>query len=162
MSVNSSIQNKRISNVLVAIDGSEHSFRAAEYALELAKLYDSKLFAVTVSYVPAKDGLTQKQVLSKALVEYESAASAVGAAQVAETWFDNFMQNAASKGVDLRPELINSTRPVDYVILEYAEDQKIDLIVVGTKGRTGFKRLLLGSTASSLVTYAHCAVLVVK
>jgi nucleotide-binding universal stress UspA family protein len=50
----------------------------------------------------------------------------------------------------LKTELINSARPVDYVILEYAEEQKkkIDLIVVGTKGTTGFKKLLLGSVAS--------------
>jgi nucleotide-binding universal stress UspA family protein len=48
------------------------------------------------------------------------------------------------------------------VILEFAEEQNVDLIVVGTKGRTGFKKLLLGSTATSVVTYAHCPVLVVK
>jgi nucleotide-binding universal stress UspA family protein len=48
------------------------------------------------------------------------------------------------------------------MILEYAEEQKIDLIVVGTRGRTGFKKLLLGSIASSIVTYAHCHVIVVK
>lgn len=44
----------------------------------------------------------------------------------------------------------------------YAEKENVDLIVVGTRGRSGFKRLLLGSIASGVVTYAHCPVLVVK
>jgi nucleotide-binding universal stress UspA family protein len=61
----------------------------------------------------------------------------------------------------LKTELINSHRPVDYVILEY-EEKNIDLIVVGTRGRSGFKRLLLGSIASSVVSYAHCPVMIVK
>jgi nucleotide-binding universal stress UspA family protein len=43
-------------------------------------------------------------------------------------------------------ELINSPRPVDYVILEYAEEKQIDLIILETRGRTGFKKLLLGIT----------------
>ena len=157
MATNAAYENRKVSNILVAIDGSEHSFKAAEYALELAKLYGSRLFAVTVTYIPTQDKLTQKQVIGKGLVEDESAGT-----KDSETWFDNFVQNAASMGVDLKPELINSTRPVDYVILEFAEEQNVDLIVVGTKGRTGFKKLLLGSTATSVVTYAHCPVLVVK
>jgi nucleotide-binding universal stress UspA family protein len=46
--------------------------------------------------------------------------------------------------------------------VEYAEEHKIDLIVIGTKGRSGIKKMLLGSTASGVVTYAHCPVMVVK
>ena len=44
----------------------------------------------------------------------------------------------------------------------YGEDQKFDLVVVGTRGMTGIKKMLLGSTASDIVTYAHCPVLVMK
>ncbi len=157
MTTNEPAEIRKISNIMVAIDGSEHSFKAAEYALELAKLYNSKLFAVTVTYIPTQDKLTQKQVIGKDMVENKSSSI-----QASETWFDNFILKAATIGVELKPELINSTRPVDYVILEFAEEQSIDLIIVGTKGRTGFKKLLLGSTASSIVTYAHCPVLVVK
>ena len=47
-------------------------------------------------------------------------------------------------------------------ILDYAEENNFDLIVIGTRGRSGFKRLLLGSVASHVITYAHCPVLVVK
>jgi nucleotide-binding universal stress UspA family protein len=47
-------------------------------------------------------------------------------------------------------------------IIAYAENESIDLIVVGTRGTTGFKRLLLGSVVSGIIAYAHCPVLVVK
>ena len=47
-------------------------------------------------------------------------------------------------------------------IIDYAENNNVNLIVVGAKGRRGFKRLLLGSVASGVVTYAHCTVLVVR
>jgi nucleotide-binding universal stress UspA family protein len=47
-------------------------------------------------------------------------------------------------------------------IVEYAEREKTDLIVTETRGRFAFKRILFGSTASGVVTPAHCPVMVVK
>jgi nucleotide-binding universal stress UspA family protein len=47
-------------------------------------------------------------------------------------------------------------------IIQYADQENIDLIVIGTRGRSGVKKLLLGSTASGVVTYADCPVLVTK
>ena len=58
--------------------------------------------------------------------------------------------------------IIASTARTAAEIVDYAQQENVDLIVVGTKGRSGFKRLLLGSTASGVVTYAHCPVLVIK
>jgi nucleotide-binding universal stress UspA family protein len=80
----------------------------------------------------------------------------------AKSWLDNFTQAAKESNVLLKTELINSHRPVDYVIMEYAEQEKMDLIVMGTRGHSGLKDLLLGSLASSVITYAHCPVMVVK
>lgn len=80
----------------------------------------------------------------------------------AKTLFKKFNQDAKENNIQLKTELINSHRPVDYVLLEYAEKENIDLIVVGTRGMSGFKKILLGSIASGVVTYAHCPVLVVK
>jgi nucleotide-binding universal stress UspA family protein len=152
---NSSV--KRFGKILIAIDGSEHSFQAAEYALDLAKKFEAQLYAVTVTYIPASENLSHKQVLSKSLVEDGNKDM-----KNSEQWFDNFVQKASEYNVNLKTELLNSTRPVDYVLLEFAEENGIDLIVMGTKGRTGFKKLLLGSVASSVSTYAHCPVLIVK
>lgn len=47
-------------------------------------------------------------------------------------------------------------------IIQYAEKNKMDLIVTGSRGMSGFQKMLLGSVASGVVTYAHCPVLVVK
>jgi nucleotide-binding universal stress UspA family protein len=136
---------------MVAVDGSEHSLKAAEYALEVAKSFNAQLFAITVTSVPQSYHLRQEDVLEESSEMNDSKA-----------WLEKFSREAKTDNIELKTELINSHRPVDYVILEYAEENNIDLIVVGTRGRSGFKRLLLGSIASSVVTYAHCPVMVVK
>jgi nucleotide-binding universal stress UspA family protein len=79
-----------------------------------------------------------------------------------KAWLEKFSRKAKTDNIGLKTELINSHELVDYVILEYAEEKNIDLIAVGTRGRLGFKRLLLGSIASSVVSNAHCPVMVVK
>jgi nucleotide-binding universal stress UspA family protein len=65
------------------------------------------------------------------------------------------------KKIEIKAEIISSIN-IAGGILDYAEENNIDLIVIGTRGKSGFKRLLLGSVASHVVTYAHCTVLVVK
>jgi nucleotide-binding universal stress UspA family protein len=78
-----------------------------------------------------------------------------------KAWLEKFSRKAKTDNIGLKTELINSHGPVDYSILKYAEEKNIDLIVVGTRGRSGFKNRL-GSIASSVVTYAHCPIMVVK
>jgi nucleotide-binding universal stress UspA family protein len=145
------VSNPKFSKIMVAIDGSEHSLKAAEYALGIAKSFNAQLFAITVTSVPESYHLKQEDVLKQSNEMDDS-----------KTWLEEFSHSAKTENIELKTELINSHRPVDYVILEYAEEKNIDLIVVGTRGRSGFKRLLLGSVASSVVSYAHCPVMVVK
>lgn len=80
----------------------------------------------------------------------------------AENWFEEYTQRAKQTGIIIWTDLINSHRPVDYVLLEYAEEKNINLIVTGTRGRNTMQRLVLGSVASRVVTYAHCPLLLVK
>ena len=47
-------------------------------------------------------------------------------------------------------------------ILDYAKDNNVDLVVVGTKGMTGLKHFLLGSVANNIISHAHCPVLAVR
>ena len=148
-------EDSKFSKIMVAIDDSEHSLKAAEYALEMAKSFRSQLYAVTVTYVPESYHLKQEDVLNQSI-------EMRGSIEDAKTWLEKFNQDSREDSIQLKTELINSQRPVEYVILEYAEKNDIDLIVLGTRGRSGFKKLLLGSIASSVVTYAHCPVMVVK
>ena len=62
----------------------------------------------------------------------------------------------------MRAEMIDSAESAYAAIVEYAEKENVDLIVLGTKGKTGFKRIILGSVAFGVVTHATCPVLVVK
>jgi nucleotide-binding universal stress UspA family protein len=151
LSPSEAVLHSKISRIMVAIDGSEHSLKAAEYALEVAKSFNAQLFAVTVTSVPQSYQMKHEEVLEESKEMSDSRA-----------WLEQFSHKAKEDNIELKTELISSHRPVDYVILEYAEEKGIDLIVVGTRGRSGFKRLLLGSIASSVVTYAHCPVMVVK
>jgi nucleotide-binding universal stress UspA family protein len=80
----------------------------------------------------------------------------------ATKWFDEAKEKANNKEIQLKTEFIVAKKSVLNKILEYLEEHNINLIVVGTRGRSGIKKMLLGSVASGLVTYASCPVLVIK
>jgi nucleotide-binding universal stress UspA family protein len=147
--------NPKFSKIMVAIDGSEHSMKAAEYAQAITKSFAAQLYAVTVTYIPESYHVKQKDILADSRETSDSKTDV-------EMWFEEFNRNARENNIQLQTELINSQRPVDYVLLEYAEKENIDSIIVGTRGRSGFKKLLLGSVASEVVKYAHCPVMVIK
>ncbi|HEY6668161.1 MAG TPA: universal stress protein [Candidatus Nitrosopolaris sp.] len=146
---------QKFSKILVALDGSEASMDAASYAISMAKKDDAQLIGLTVSHLPLSSyGLAVPQDNLKQAKEKEMVES--------KKWFDRFVQTAEEHHVRLRTELIDSQMSVEASIVEFAESENIDLIVLGTRGRSGFKKLLLGSVASGVVNYATCPVLVVK
>jgi nucleotide-binding universal stress UspA family protein len=79
----------------------------------------------------------------------------------AQEFFDKIRHKGGNWDIPLRTELIASSSVVGGII-DFAENENIELIVVGTRGRSGLKRLLLGSVASGIVNYAHCPVMIVK
>jgi nucleotide-binding universal stress UspA family protein len=84
------------------------------------------------------------------------------ARQQARPWFEQVETKASSEGVSVKTEMLASPTSVVPAIVDYAVKNQVDLIVTGTKGRSGFTKLLLGSVASGVVTYANCPVMVVK
>ncbi len=62
----------------------------------------------------------------------------------------------------LKTDVVIGISSVVKEIVDYAEKNRIDMIVIASRGLSGIKKMLLGSVASGVVTYAHCPVLVVK
>jgi nucleotide-binding universal stress UspA family protein len=148
------------SKILVAVDGSEQSFKAAEYAIEIGKKYSAQLTALTVLDISKPKHLSSYFITAPtyAMRELEEER------KEAQQWLDKVANIVSEKGNDniQFKSQIEKSMSVEGTIVDYAEQENIDLIVVGTKGRSGFTKLLLGSVASKVVTYAHCPVLVVK
>ena len=69
---------------------------------------------------------------------------------------------AEKRGVKVKPKTSETIGSVVQTITDYAAAEKIDLIVMGTRGMGGFKKMLLGSVSNGVVTHAQCAVLVVR
>ena len=84
------------------------------------------------------------------------------AKQEAQEWRSQVKEKANEYNVELKVEFIVDPTSIIGAIVEYAERENIDLIVIGSRELTGFRKLLLGSVASGVVTYAHSPVLVVK
>jgi len=83
----------------------------------------------------------------------------------AQEWLSNIEKliQHKDKNIKFKSDILEDpTLKVSSIIINYAESENVNLIVVGNRGRHGFKRMLLGSVASDIVTYAHCPVLVVK
>ena len=140
--------NSLYSKILIGLDGSEDSLKAADDAIAIAKLHGAKL--ITVHVIPSSATAPTSPEFSKRSVE------------AAEAWFGKIKRNAGDAGVEVETKVISSGYSVGQVIVDLAEKENVDLIVVGTRGMTGFKKMLLGSVALEVVTYSECSVMVVK
>ncbi|HZA43439.1 MAG TPA: universal stress protein [Nitrososphaeraceae archaeon] len=149
------------SNILVAIDGSEPSFDAADYAVSIAELYNSHLTALYVVSARVNNDFDSDMPVDKMPDQIQKI---MNEAKIeSEPWFDRIRREIDNESlINFRTNIVLSSAKVSEVIVNFSENAKVDLIVIGTRGRSGFKRLLLGSVASDTVTYAHCPVLVVK
>lgn len=146
--------------ILVGIDGSESSMKAADFAVELAGKQGGQVIALNVvvsqlgyAYSSGAFGLVTPSAINDLLEKSK---------QEAQVWFDKIGRKAFACGVRLKTEIVASPTSAGPAIVDYADKNGVGLIVVGTRGRSGFSKLLLGSVASSVVTYASCPVTVVK
>jgi nucleotide-binding universal stress UspA family protein len=150
------------SKILVAIDGSRQSIDAAYYAINVSNKFNAELYAIHVVKDPA-----YVEMFSFGIYDIETPfhrkSSLEHIIQKAKEWFNAIKEKAIEKNVRLsKAELIGTSTSVEAAIIDYAEKNDIDLIVIGTKGYSGIKKLLLGSIASAVLTYAHCPVMVIR
>jgi nucleotide-binding universal stress UspA family protein len=149
------------SKMLVAIDGSDASMDAADYAIFLSKEHNAELLYALHVIHPADVDLSFGQIKEIPPSSYHVVANTNNNNNEAQKYLDKVKLMANEKNVQIKTEIIASPN-VAGGIVDYAEDKDVNLIVVGTRGKSGFKKVLLGSVAGNVVTYAHCPVLVVK
>ncbi|MFB3766078.1 MAG: universal stress protein [Methanotrichaceae archaeon] len=143
--------------ILVATDGSKHSEHAAQMGIELAKLSKGKVTAVYVAdegryFVPISDAGFN---LSSGVMD-----SIRGSIiKSGETAVKSIVDLAKNAGVPIETMIIEG-RPAEDII-KLAEDSKMDVIVMGSIGKTGIEKFLLGSVAEKVVRGSKVPVLVV-
>jgi nucleotide-binding universal stress UspA family protein len=149
-----------IRRILVAVDGSKPSMDASIQAIDIAKRYDAELIALYVvsqdiRYNYLEDVITPK--LPRALKDVMMIAMQKGGRHV-----DKVKQKASEKNVKVKTDVVIGTSSVVKEIIEYAEKNRVDMIVIGSRGLSGIKKVLLGSVASGVLRYSRCPVLVTK
>jgi nucleotide-binding universal stress UspA family protein len=136
--------------ILVAVDGSEVSLRAVDHAARIAKDEGGSLVAVYVVAIPQFE-------ISRNVADYYD-----DARKSAKKWVREVENAVLLHGMTIKTEILVGAYSIVDAIIGYAENQSIDLVVTGTRGRTQSAKMLVGSVASGLVEYANCSVLVVR
>lgn len=149
-----------IRRILVPVDGSKPSIDASVQAIDIAKYLDAELIALyivspDIRYDYMEDIITPR--LPRALKDVMMIAMQKGERHVKKV-----QQRASQKKVKVKTDVVIGVSSVVKEIVGYAEKNKIDMIVIGSRGLSGIKKMLLGSVASGVVTYSHCPVLVAK
>ena len=141
-----------IKKILVPVDFSKHSTHALDMAVGLAKTLSSEVHLVHVLHYPVQVAATGQMAIPADLwSEIREAATR----KLEET-----AQGVKGEGLSVETHL--SEGPNAHAIVELAENTGIDLIVMGTRGLSGLKHVMLGSVAERTVRLAHCPVLTVK
>jgi nucleotide-binding universal stress UspA family protein len=134
----------RVNRILVAIDGSENSIKAADYSLFLANKFNAIVIALYVIPPNVKEN-SERQLKAETIQET----------------FNKIKNNATQYHIELKTDTVLSESSVVTEIVNYAKKEHADLLLIGIRGESEF-RFMLGSVASGVVTNADCPVLVVK
>lgn len=139
--------------ILVALDGSEYSERALERAINLAKAFNSQIILLNVIKTDELEVVKQYSESSYDLVKSYLE-------QTAEKLLAEAEKKTKKKGVEDVVKKVAFGDPAEKIV-EEANNENVDLIAVGTRGLTGVKRVVLGSTTQKVMRWSDKDVLVV-
>lgn len=139
--------------ILCPIDFSEYSYDALEYAKNLARTFNSKLYVLHIIYEPADfTGFYVPHIsFDKIRSEIESSAKKI---------MDEVKEKKI-QDISGAETMIIFGNPADEIV-RFAKDKEIDLIVIGSQGKKGIEKMVFGSTAEKVVRKTTCPVLVIK
>jgi nucleotide-binding universal stress UspA family protein len=137
-----------IRSILVGLDGSKSSRKALQAAVDLSRKLNAKVTTLTVVHLP----------------DFSLGGGEVEELEQAEKYYQPLLQEVRAYGSTLGCDIttvILKGHPTEQ-LLQYAEDNQVDLIVIGTRGLGGFKKLLMGSVAQKVVSYSKIPVMVIR
>ena len=132
--------------ILVAVDGSKHSEKALDQAISMGKICNSQIFALTVV-----DLYPEQLAIAPALGEKMS--------EEARDLLDRVKQKIEQENIPCETIVHIGGQPHRFIV-EEAKNKGIDLIVMGTHGKSGLKKLLMGSVTERVIGHAPCTVMV--
>ncbi|MHC1625192.1 MAG: universal stress protein [Methermicoccaceae archaeon] len=144
-------ENQKIRKILIATDGSDYTRRAIQFGLALARDVGAKVYALYVmdiaplTTIPLDGSI--KPFMDTIEEEGKDATNYV-------------VEEAKKNGVEVEPIVIPGRAAEE--IVKYADENKIDLIVMGTLGRSGLERILLGSVAERVIRTSNVPVITVR
>jgi nucleotide-binding universal stress UspA family protein len=148
-----------MAKVVVGVDGSEGSKAALRFAVEEARLRGATLHAIHAWELPLRPGEeTRYVVVGEPSREHDLEAVGRTLSVAASEALGRSLEGVDLEGVDLRPESVEGS-PAE-VLLEAAEGA--DVLVVGSRGRGGFRGLVLGSVSQKIAHHAPCPVVIVR
>lgn len=155
--------NRLFKKILIATDGSEHVKRAVTHAIELAKLYGAEPHAVYVMDINAD--YTRSLYTDRSAGGLKRTLRKEGICidmfrKEGETAIKYIEDSAKKEGLDIK-KWITKGHPAEE-ILKLAQVKSVDLIVMGTLGRSGIEKFLLGSVADKVVRNSKIPVLTVR
>ncbi|MEM3397177.1 MAG: universal stress protein [Thermoplasmata archaeon] len=140
-----------VKNILIATDGSEGMEGVYKLAFDMAKNLNAKLFAVYVVDISPFAGLPEDDVLVRAKAKlYESGWNLLR----------ELKERAKNVGLEIEAS-VDEGIPAERIV-RIAKKLKIDMIVMGTTGKSGVDKILLGSVAETVIKNAPCPVLAVR
>jgi nucleotide-binding universal stress UspA family protein len=142
--------------ILVGTDGSDTATTAVRYAIDLARELGARLQVVS-AYEPVSD----ERLRSDTIEVPHDAQWMINPREDVLGLLERARSEAEAVGVQKVETFARQGDAAD-AILDVAEEQRTDLIVVGNKGMTGAKRFLLGSVPNKISHHAPCSVLIVR
>ena len=137
-----------VDRILVPVDFSEPAGKALDHAITLAKTFGAKIDLLHVYHVPVTVAGPYAEPLPVAYMD--------GIRKSAEAQLDSWLGRVRDAGVSGESHLTEGAAA--HEIVECARQLQVDQIVIGTRGLTGLKHLMLGSVADRTVRLAHCPV----
>jgi nucleotide-binding universal stress UspA family protein len=140
--------------ILVPVDGSKHSTGALYTAIDIAKTKKAELYVLTVTpFLAAFDLEVSAADREKIEKSFEKGGEAV---------INKACDIATGEDMKVYCKAEVSSTSIPDAIIQYAEKEKVDLIVIGSKGLSPASRFRMGSVAAKVVKHSPCSVYVVK